>query len=87
MSDKSRLRRYGLERHIGHLRMVPDSDGCWTQADPAEAALAERDKRIAELEGRIQEAMQIASGRWEEWGSRAVRVANVLDGGDREVDD
>jgi hypothetical protein len=44
-------------------------------------AAAEKDRsRGAELEARIQSALDVAGGRWSEWGDRALTVDEILEG-------
>lgn len=53
----------------------------FAEAD-ALALVLSHEGRIAQLEGRIARAFEWASGRWSEWGERALSVAAILDGED-----
>lgn len=63
-----------------HARATTHILTCAEYARELENQLAVKEQQLVELEGRIQRALAMANGRWEEWGERALSVAAILEG-------
>ncbi len=51
----------------------------WYDAEEADAIFNEQAKTIERLTEGIKGALQQAGNRWDEWGTRALSVADILD--------
>jgi len=64
-------------------KMYHHTEG-WVHEDPSEIDLIQcaANKcaaRITQLEEAIEDALRVANGRWDEWGSRAFCVGDILE--------